>query len=503
MTLASPAVPRAFSFFMPNRFRLLSPLAAAALALGASAARAEPLSLDDAIRLALKKNPRIVVSAFSRDIARAGLLEQYGQFDPALTFRRTYSQTDQPVAENPLVTQFGKTDNYSLSLDGLMPWGLTYSLGGTATNARGALYSQFADNYLTFGGVSVTQPLLRGFGFGANLSAVRVAKANRAISDWDHRQTVIDTITNVVFAFNNIVLARDNLRITKLSRDLAAQLLDENEKRNRVGALSDADVLQARAQVANREESVLIADRAVHDAENQLRALIGETSFAADDAAFDIVPLPPAAPFTISPADDLKQAYASRPDYQSARLGITKSRANNALAQNQLLPRVDFVGSYGYNGLDRDFATARRQVADEDHRAYSAGVIVSVPLTFAQGRGRARAARLTLRQAEADLARLEQDIAITVATAAGQIETTRQRVAATRTAYELANQALEAEQKRYRAGASRTLDVLQLQGNLAAAESSQVRALADERRALASYDHELGTTLARYGISIN
>ena len=314
----------------------------------AVAARTAPLTLDDAIREALQKNPRVRVSAFSRGISRANVLQQLGHFDPALTFRRSYSQNDEPVAESPLVTQFGKTDNYGLSLDGIMPWGLTYSLGGTATNSRGPLFGTLADNYATFGGVTVTQPLLRGFGFGANLAGLRVAKADRGISDWSHKQTLIDTVTNVVFAYSNVLLARDNLRIATFSRDLAAQLLDENEKRNRVGALSDADVTQARARVANREESILLAARALHDAENQLRALLGETNFATNGVPLDLAPLPPVAPITISPADDLKQAFNVRPDYQAARLGLVKNRAGDSLAQNQLLPRVDFVGSYGY-----------------------------------------------------------------------------------------------------------------------------------------------------------
>jgi outer membrane protein TolC len=165
------------------------------------------------------------------------------------------------------------------------------------------------------------------------------------------------------------------------------------------------------------------------------------------------------------------------------------------------MPRLDFVGSYGYAGLDPVFSAARAQIRDRDARAYSAGLVVSVPLTFAEGRGRARAATLGLRQSEAELTRLEHDIAVDVTTAAGQLQTTHRRVAATRTAYELAKLALDSEEKRFRAGTSRTLDVLQLQEQLAAVESAQVRALADERRALATYERELGLTLARRGLT--
>ncbi len=477
--------------------------AAFAIALVALTPRASaaPLSVDDAIRLALQKNQALKVSAFSPQIARAHVLAAAGAFDPTLNFRRSYSETEAPVTVRPLITQLTQTDDHRLSVDGLTPWGLTYSLGGTATNQRGT-FNKFTDNYDTFGGLSVTQPLLRGFGFGANLAGLRIARVDRGISDWQHRQNVIDTVSGVVLVYHTLALARENLRIARLSRDLAAQLLDQNEKRNRVGSLSDADVTQARARVANREESILFAERAVRDTENQFRRLIGETTFSLDTPPIELEPLAPAAVSAIDLAADLKTALAQRPDFQAARLGVTRHRASSALAQNQLMPRLNFVGSYGYSGLDRDFSTARSQVRDQDARAYSAGLVVSVPLTFAEGRGRARAAKLGLRQSEADLTRLEQDIAVDVTAAAGQLHTTHQRVAATRTAYELAKQALDSEEKRFRAGTSRTLDVLQLQEQLAAVESSQVRALADERRAVANYERELGITLTRRGLTI-
>ena len=463
---------------------------------------AAPLTLDSAIRLALEKNQALKVSAFSPQIARANVLTATGAFDPSLNFRRTYAESETPGAVTPLLRRgLTQTDDYRLSLDGLTPWGLTYSLGATAENQRGT-FNRFTDNYATFGGLSVTQPLLRGFGFGATLAGLRIAKADRGISDWQHRQTIIDTVTGVVVVYNTLSLARENLRIAKLSRDLAAQLVDQNEKRNRIGSLSDADVTQARARVATREESILLAERATHDIENQLRQLTGETRFSVDAAPLELEPLPPATPISLDAAADLKTALDQRPDFQAARLGVTRRRASQTLAQNQLMPRLDFVGSYGHSGLDRDFSTSRGQVRDREARAYTAGLVVSVPLTFAEGRGRARAAQLGLRQTEADLLRLEQDIAIDVAAAAGQILTTRQRVAATRTAFELAKQALDSEEKRFRAGTSRTLDVLQLQEQLAAVESSQVRALADERRAVATYERELGVTLTRRGIVI-
>jgi outer membrane protein TolC len=484
---------------LPLRFILLA--LAATLAAGARAAD-QVLTLEEAIRLALLNNQRIKVSEFSPQIARANVLAAYGRFDPAITFNRSYGESETPgLITPPSIRPVTQTDNYSLTLDGVLPWGLAYSVGTTAVNERGT-FNAFTDSYSTFGGVTVTQPLLRGFGFGANLADLRIAKANRGISDWQLRQTVIDTVTNVIFTYNNLQEARANVRIARKSRDLAAQLLAENEKRHGVGAISDAEVTQARARVANRDESVLSAERSVHDLENIFRQLLGETKFPLDGPPVPTAELTPAADLAVDLASDLKAAYDLRPDYQARRLGLVIDRANSSYASNRLLPQLDFVGSYGYGGLDPNFPASRAQVRAEDARVYSIGMVVRVPLAFAEGRGRARAAKLTLRQSEADLVRLEGDIAVSVTAAVGQIETTRQRVAVTRQAYALQQQVLEDEQKKYKAGTSSTFFVLQEQENLAFVQSSYAHALADQRRAQANYDREIGRTLERFHLTI-
>lgn len=461
-----------------------------------------PLTLDQAIRLALENNQRVKVSAYSPLIARANVLTEYGRFDPALTFARSQGESEFPgTFPSPSIRPFTRTDDYSATLDGQLPWGLSYSIGTTAQNQRGT-FNSFTDGYATFGGVTITQPLLRNFGFGANLAGLRVAKANRGISQWQHRQTVIDIVTEVVYAFNSLQQAHDNLRIARFSRDLATQLFSDNQKRHRVGAISDADVTQAEARVANREEAILYAERNLRDLENQLRQYTGRDDFATGGPGLTIAELPPASPLTVNAAENYQAALAGRPDYQAARLGLKIDRTNHAYARNQLLPSVDFVGSYGYGGLDPVFRTARDQVRDRDARTYSAGLVVRVPIAFAEGRGRTRAARLALQKSEAELVRLEQDIALSIAAAAGQIETTQQRVAANRRALDLARQSLDAEEKRYKAGTSTTFLVLQQQELLAGTENSYARSLADQRRALATYEREVATTLDHYQITL-
>jgi outer membrane protein TolC len=347
----------------------------------------------------------------------------------------------------------------------------------------------------------VTQPILKGFGFGANLAQVRIAKANRAISDLDYRESAIATVTNVIVAYSNLELAHDALGVAERTRALAQSLLEDNEKSYKIGSISQSEVIQAHAQAAALEEPVLINERQVRDAENALRELIGEDVFFEDKPLFTLAPLT-TPEVTVDRRADLQTALVKRPDYQIMRLSITADRAREASAVNAVLPAVNFVGGYGYNGISSDFPTSRQEVFDKENPSFSAGIAVTIPITNAVGRGNLRAARLTRRQAEESLQKLSADIAVAVAAADGQIETTRKRVVADQEAFSLAKQALDAEEKKKKAGTSTTLAVQQVQQYLATVEFSVASAIASERQAVANYDATLGTTLERYKIKL-
>lgn len=467
----------------------------------------ERITLEEAIRRAVAKNYTLQSDALDVSIARARVLEQWGLFDPQLNGKYTYSENENPLQTFDATTGArnftrDKSDAYSLSVDGTMPWGLTYSLGATQTNSRGT-FNGFADAYDVFGGVSARQPLLRGFGFGATTAQLRIAMAGRDISEWGFRASVINTVTNVIFAYYDLNFAQANLRTAIRFRDLAASLLEENKKRFKVGAMSDYDVTSASARVAMREENILVAQRLVHDAENNLKALISdERTPRLLDWSLEVEPMSTLPVAVVNAALDFQEALKKRPDYQQAKLNLKRSDISFKYQRNQLLPRVDLVGSYGSNGLDASRDTAQRMVRNEDYRSFSYGVQVTIPLTFTGERGRYRQAKFARRQAEIDLEQVEQNIVVSVGNAANNIEVTRQRVEAARKARQLAQEVLEAEQKRLRAGTSSTFFVSQQQEIVASLEVSELRAESDHRRAIAEYDRQLGVTLEKLNISV-
>ena len=463
------------------------------------------LTQDDAIALALKRNKNLIVSSYGRGISRGQLLAARGFFDPAIQATRSGSNSPGQLSPDPaqisIVPPYNyRQDNYTVALTGQTPIGTNYQIGGSAINERYSFYG-FQNDYTTYAGFQITQHLLKGFGFDANLVNVRIAKANRSISDLAYKQSAITTVTNVIIAYSNLLLAHDQLNAARKTQGLAAALLAGNEKEYKVGSISQSDVLAARSNLAQYDEPILIAERAVRDSQDSLRELIGDEVFLDNEALYVLV-APPIPEVAVDLKADVARALAMRPDYEQAHLGIVQNRASEAAARNALLPQVDFIGGYGYNGFGTTFATSRAMLEERNTPSYSAGLQVTIPLTFSVGRGSLRAARLTREMNEEDLKRREADIAVAVAQAAGQIETTRRRVEADRIAHDFATRALEAQEKKKLAGTSTTLEVIQQQQVVSADESNVSSALAAQRQAVALYDQALGTTLERYHIKL-
>jgi outer membrane protein len=458
-----------------------------------------PLSLQEAIQRALEHNRQIKVVRFSPEIARARLLGGKGAFDPALTVGRNYASEQTPFAVAAAATKsLIKSDGYRAAVEGRTQWGLDYSIGTswTAERVRGAV-----GDYTAYSGISVTQPLLKGAGADAQLYEVRLLKADVKISEWEFRQIAIDTVTRVIVAYSDLQFAHEYLRVTQRSRDLAAGLIRENEIRVNAGGMSNNQLVQARARAAARGEAVILADRALRDADLRLRHMLGE-EIRAESAPLLVVQAAEVSPGR-SWADGLESAWARRPDFQQARLLLGKREADVAFTRNWLMPRLDVVGGYGFSGVGETSRGSRRMVNDGDFSSYSAGVVLTVPLTFARERGRLRAARLEREQTEEDLARLKQEIALNVSLAAGRLDSVHQRINATRFAYDLAKAALDDEEKKLRTGTSTTFVVLSLQESLSGVEVAMYRAIAEERIAAALYDREIGCTLERHGLSLS
>jgi outer membrane protein len=495
------------------------PILLTALAAGAHAQPAgeyfATLTYTESVQLALQKNFAIEGASYDPLISRAKLRSAEGKFDPALTLAYTRDENEEdltglnvttgPQPADGLIQPGLLTRNVrdftEANIGGLTPWGLTYELGVTLEN-RQTSRNDYTNRYASFAGLTVTQPVLRGFGTDVNLASVRLARADLGLSRWAYARRVIETVTRVAEVYNELWFSGGNAEVERRSRALAAQLAADNRRRAEIGVMSPLDVLQAETDVAAREERVLVAERQQADDENFLKQLV--TNRVEDVLALrlDIAPPPRAPGIAKNRQADLAAAVQNRPDFQAALLELQKREINVVFTRNAALPQLDLVASLGSNGIDNDLSDSINRAVETNALSWSVGGIFSVPIPNNTGRGNLEAAKLEAARQIVELKRLEQSILVEADNAAGQVETASKRIAAAQQARRLAAETLAAAEIRLRAGAATTFEVLQFQRDLATAAISEIRAMADYNIAVARYQQATGTTLARHGITL-
>jgi outer membrane protein TolC len=460
------------------------------------------LTLETAIQAALAKNFAIQVQKFEPKIAKEGVTEQLGHFDPVFSLSAERAENAFPtVFENGIHLRnraLNRTDLLSADLAGATSIGLSYDLG-VGTNNNLGIFNDFTNFYTTSASLTLKQPLLRGFGTAANLAQVRIARNNVMVSEWALRKEVIDTITTTNFVYNELHFAKENLRVAMQTRGLAEQLFKDNQARMQIGTMASLDVAEARAEVAAREEAVILAQRSILDNENLLKQLVTNDIEKLLDVRIEIEP-PPSPPFRADVNGGIRDALELRPDYRQAILTIERNNITLAYTRNQVLPRFDLTGSLALLGIDNDIGSSFNRIGNRDRTAWTLGAIMSIPIPNREARGVRNAAALESAKSLVALKQLEQQIVVDVDNASGQIVTSRERIASTNEATRLAQESLDAGNKKLNAGTGTTFEVLDLQQKLAAAQAAELRARADYNKAVSEYQRQIGTALKVHNV---
>jgi outer membrane protein len=501
------------------------------------------LALEDCLELALKHNLNLQIQRLDPQIARYSLSAAYGAYDPAFNISGEHTYSLSPGGIDPQGRTFvgneTESDAFRSGFSGLLPWGLNYSLGGSIADVYGTrpgfipdltqpevFTNNFVDintgqtvsfvgtNYATmprrtpFGTASGTvgflelrQPLLRDFLTDSTRLQIFLNRRNVQTSELELRMQVMTIVTIVEEAYYNLMFAQDNVRVQQAALELADRLLAENRKRVEVGALAPLDEMQAESQAAGRRADLLAAQGTEDTQQRVLKSLLSD-----DYSQWQDVIIKPTANLVAVPQRfDLQESWRNgltkRPDLAQQKIAMERQGYIIRYQRNQVLPRVDLVGTYGYRAAGDEFAGAFEQLGRGDYPFWSYGAELRMPLMQTTARNTLRSAKATGEQIALQLKQMEQNILIRIENAIANAQTAFQRVAATREARIYAQSALEAEQKKLESGKSTSFEVLSLQRDLTAARSAEIRALADYNIALAQISLNEGTTLERRNVT--
>ena len=460
--------------------------------------------------------------------------------DPVLTGALEYEATASPQSNTlfsgglSVLTTDTATYNFNYVQGFLTGTQLTVGFNNTRVTTDNP-FTNYSPDLSTSFRATATQHLLQGFGWGVNGRFILQAKNDRRITDSAFRQQLLYTVNQVENIYWSLVSAYEDEQAKERALTQSTQLTADNRKQLEIGTLAPLDVVNSDSAVAsdkqalvasktNLEYQQLIMKQAIARNLNDPQ-LSNAPVIPTDRVALDRLPEE-----DMSVEDLVKVAYVNNPQIEQAVLNMKNNEITIKAFKNGLLPVVDAYAFYGGSGLGGaqspnavnfgggpngtsipyapgtfpsiGYGTVLSNTFNNN--APDKGVGVNMTITLRNRTAQADQARsqMEYHQSQMRLQQLYAQIRIQVINSQYALTNDRAQVQAAQAAQGYAAQSLDAEQKKYKLGASTTALVLQQQRNLALSENtliSDTAAYARDRAALAQL---LSNTLDKYGISI-
>jgi len=517
-----------------------------------------PLSLNEAVRLALENSNDIELSRDDVRVAEFDLRAARGVYDPVFSTESFFGRSVTPAASALAGGADGSlrqnTFTGGLRFGGYAPrFGGSYQLDFTSSrlttnNQFVSLNPQFATS-LT---LTYTQPLWRGLRIDDNRRRIEVASKNLALTDAQFRQRTIEVITQVEQAYWDLAFALRNLQVQLDAVRQARTQVESNRRQVREGVLAPIDIVAAETQVTDFEQNVYGAQEAVTRAENNLKSLVARDR----TSPLWSRPLVPTTPVALDPPrvalpEAVGAALRNRPELAQLETSAEINEINTRYFRDQTKPQLDLVGSYNPTGLSGSPAASganpltgslgsiterlnelselnnlpplppanpgggavRENLAGGYGRSLSnlfgqnypsaqVGVRLTLPLRNSTaeanlGRSLAEGSQLATRRRQAEIL-IESDVRNTIQ-AARSAEARLASAAASRAS---AEQQYESERRKLQAGTSTVFLVLQRQTELVAARGRELQAQTDLNKSIASFRRATGGTLEANGVAV-
>jgi outer membrane protein len=421
-------------------------------------AASPPLTLGEAMLLALKHNPALKAAGMTVETAEADLAKARARFLPTVNFNETYNFSDSP------------TQVFMSKLNQRVFTGQDFLLNNLNNpNAFG--------NFRT--GLVMRQPLFQAGEAYLGYKQARLSREMAAAYVLSSRQQLLFQVTQTYFGLQ---LAQEKLAVVQQARHTAAAHLKIAQTRFKAGTVVRSDVLSAEVHLAKLTQEEMTAASQVKIARSALGTVVGlaeagERPLA--PAPREPAPLPPKL-------DDLRQtAQEKRPDLKQLELAARVAQQESSKARLNYLPRLHVVAEYDVD---------QRRLFGSSADSYT----VMALLNFNLFNGLADLARVKETRAKETQARdlkrdLEDRVRHQVTEAILNLKTAHERLQVAQAAVAQARESLRLIRLRYESGLTILVDLLNAEDATKNAELSRVAALFDTYLAQAGLDLALGT----------
>jgi outer membrane protein TolC len=526
------------------------------------------LTLEDAISLALENNLDIAVQRYTPWLDQMNLLLARSgangrlSFDPNVTSTLAEVDATQPIA-NPLLSGVGVTNITSSLTQHTTTGNFGYTQGfitGTQVqmnfnNSRSSSTTSanvFNPSLQSTLNVTVTQPLLNGFGFVPNERYIIEGKNTVKVGDWAFKLAVVTDVTTAQNDYWNLVYARQDVIVEQKTVDVDTQLYNNDKKELEIGTMAPLDVLTAESQLANDQQALIVAQELQLTDETKLLTDVTKNPLDGVLRDVEIVPTTP-IPLTDtvgnpSIEDAVQQAWQDRPELQELALNLKNAGVEVQATRNTLLPSLNLFGEYsttGLGGVSKETTTIPggivpvvaepillngTQVPGEfvgvqqetpstalvpggigdawdalihsRFPTFEVGVQLNLPIRNRAAQAANGTAQLNQRQQQLSYQEEKNTIFLAVRNALIAVTQDRAAVKAASTARELAQQTFDDEQKKYQLGSSDSYTVALRSRDLTAAATTELQDQINLVEAIVNLDQAMGRTLEMHNITI-
>jgi outer membrane protein TolC len=307
-------------------------------------------------------------------------------------------------------------------------------------------------------------------------------------------------------------------------------LTADNRKQLEIGTLAPLDVVNSDSAVATDKQALVASKTNLEYQQLLMKQAIARNLNDPQLANAPVIPtdrvsLERIPEEDLSPEDLVKQAFANNPQIEQSALSLKNNEITIKAFKNGLLPTVDAYAFYGANALGGaqnpvalnfntglpyppgtfpqvSYSTAFGNLFNGSAPDKGVGVNINVTLRNRTAQADQARSQMEMRQTEMRLQQLYAQIRIQVINQQYALTNDRAQVVAAQAARDYAAQSLDAEEKKYKLGASTTTNVLQQGRNLAVAENTLISDVAAFARDRSLLHQLLANTLETYGISL-